>query len=299
MNNSEIIHSFNNLNSFERLDGYRAPHKALLLLLVLGRLVNLNSSKCTFLEIEPDLRLLLRNFGPPGAEGRANQPFWHLQSSPLWRLSGTEHINHKLERTATFSELRENTVSGAIPSEIEEFLRRDSNLLSECTQILLEKNFPRSYDRDVREACGLPLSQLYFDSNHASEARSRDSKFRIRVLSAYKFRCCFCGYKLMLDGECVGLEAAHIRWFSAGGPDTVDNGLALCSLHHTLFDRGALSISDDLKIVPSQLLHSDASDSSITDLDGKPLSVMPLNLDDYPKLEYLQWHRKQVFHAVP
>ena len=37
----------------------------------------------------------------------------------------------------------------------------------------------------------------------------------------------------------LGLEAAHIKWFQARGPDVVQNGLALCSLHHKIFDLGA------------------------------------------------------------
>ena len=34
----------------------------------------------------------------------------------------------------------------------------------------------------------------------------------------------------------VGIEAAHIRWHSQQGPDEITNALALCALHHTLFD---------------------------------------------------------------
>jgi predicted restriction endonuclease len=37
---------------------------------------------------------------------------------------------------------------------------------------------------------------------------------------------------------------AH-RW----GPDAEINGLALCTLHHKLFDRGAFTLADDLKIM--------------------------------------------------
>jgi HNH endonuclease len=39
-----------------------------------------------------------------------------------------------------------------------------------------------------------------------------------------------------------GLEAAHIKWFQARGPDVVQNGLALCSLHHKIFDLGAFTV---------------------------------------------------------
>jgi len=29
-----------------------------------------------------------------------------------------------------------------------------------------------------------------------------------------------------------------VRWFNIGGPDTVENGLCLCALHHKLLDKG-------------------------------------------------------------
>jgi putative restriction endonuclease len=41
----------------------------------------------------------------------------------------------------------------------------------------------------------------------------------------------------------LGLEAAHIKWFQAGGPDIEANGLAMCSLHHKLFDLGVFTIA--------------------------------------------------------
>jgi HNH endonuclease len=41
----------------------------------------------------------------------------------------------------------------------------------------------------------------------------------------------------------VGIEAAHVKWFSHGGPDVVANGLSLCSLHHKAFDLRAIAIS--------------------------------------------------------
>src|SRR5262245_55676680 len=49
----------------------------------------------------------------------------------------------------------------------------------------------------------------------------------------------------------VGVEAAHVKWFN-GGPDVVENGLCLCSLHHKAFDLGAIAISDDHKVLVSR-----------------------------------------------
>ena len=47
-------------------------------------------------------------------------------------------------------------------------------------------------------------------------------------------------YRLLIKSIFVGLEAAHIRWHQFSGPDINENGLALCSIHHRLFERGAL-----------------------------------------------------------
>jgi predicted restriction endonuclease len=49
----------------------------------------------------------------------------------------------------------------------------------------------------------------------------------------------------------VGIEAAHVKWFN-GGPDVVENGLCLCSLHHKAFDLGAIALSDDHKVLVSR-----------------------------------------------
>jgi predicted restriction endonuclease len=47
--------------------------------------------------------------------------------------------------------------------------------------------------------------------------------------------------------------AAHIRWHLAHGPDVECNWLALCVLHHKLFDLGAFTLSQDGMLVVSEL----------------------------------------------
>lgn len=39
---------------------------------------------------------------------------------------------------------------------------------------------------------------------------------------------------------------------ASGGPDSEANGVALCALHHKLFDRGAFTLSKDMKIQVSE-----------------------------------------------
>lgn len=61
-----------------------------------------------------------------------------------------------------------------------------------------------------------------------------------------------CGYDGRLGTNDLCLDAAHIRWHAAGGPDVEDNGLALCTFHHRGFDRGALSLDDGLEVMVSR-----------------------------------------------
>ena len=49
----------------------------------------------------------------------------------------------------------------------------------------------------------------------------------------------------------LALEAAHIYWQQAGGPDTEMNGLTPCVLHQRLFDRGAFTLSKQLQFMVS------------------------------------------------
>lgn len=70
----------------------------------------------------------------------------------------------------------------------------------------------------------------------------RDRRFRSRVISAYGGRCAFCGVGLGIT------DAAHIQPVRDGGPDAVANGVCACPTHHRAFDRGFITIADDLRI---------------------------------------------------
>jgi len=78
----------------------------------------------------------------------------------------------------------------------------------------------------------------------------RDTDVSRRVKLLHDFRCQVCGIRLECEGGPYA-EAAHIRPLGAPhhGPDVSDNVLCLCPNHHVLFDRGALLIEDDLKLI--------------------------------------------------
>jgi hypothetical protein len=66
-------------------------------------------------------------------------------------------------------------------------------------------------------------------------------KFRDEVGAAYGNRCAFCGAKFGgIVGISSGIDAAHILAWSKHDLDIVQNGIALCKLHHWAFDAGIL-----------------------------------------------------------
>jgi putative restriction endonuclease len=105
----------------------------------------------------------------------------------------------------------------------------------------------------------------------APRLRLRRPGFAEEVLRAYAYQCAMCGFHGALGRNPVGLEAAHVRWHSQDGPDVVANGLALCAVHHALFDLGVLGLTAELRIRVSSLYvaRSDAGRRVVDDLLGR------------------------------
>ena len=90
----------------------------------------------------------------------------------------------------------------------------------------------------------------------ASLRRARDSKFRESVLAAYGRQCAVCEFagRFPDDPNPLALEAAHIKWHEAKGPDVVENGMSMCALHPTLFDKGAFTILPGLRVIVTDVM---------------------------------------------
>src|ERR1043165_4538431 len=66
------------------------------------------------------------------------------------------------------------------------------------------------------------------------------------------------------------LDAAHIRWHQAGGPDQESNGLALCVLHHKTFDLGAFTVNHEgLLLVSDQANGTEGFQEALMSRHGK------------------------------
>lgn len=270
-----------------RRGGQRAPHKPLLLLLALGRLQRDEARLVRFADLWPDLERLLRDYGPSRSAYHPEYPFWRLRSDQLWELVGADSV--RLRRSNTDppkSELIKHDVRGGFPAAIHGILLQRPALVTELAHSLLARHFPDSVHEDLLDDVGLALRTM--------PARTRDPAFRREVLEAYERRCSICGFDArVLDGE-FALEAAHIKWHQLGGPDIVQNGLALCSIHHKALDRGAIGLSDDLAVLISAQLEGSTLRPVFLAFQDTRIR-MPQSDRLVPDPAFVRWHRKEVF----
>ena len=168
-----------------------------------------------------------------------------------------------------------------------EVLRQNPHLLQAIAQDLLQANFPDSLHNDILQAVGI-------DSVAKGHAR-RDPEFRDRIMRAYEYRCAVCGFDVRMKNVSIALEAAHIKWHQAGGPDSEENGLALCALHHKLVDCGAFTLSENHKILVSDRIHgSTGLDEWLLRFHGKKIQ-QPQRRVYLPDETCRSWHVNEVF----
>jgi putative restriction endonuclease len=79
----------------------------------------------------------------------------------------------------------------------------------------------------------------------------RDANFRNHVLDAYESTCAVTGLRIVNGGGKAEAQAAHIWSVADGGPDIVQNGVALSATAHWLFDRHLISFDDNLCLLVS------------------------------------------------
>lgn len=286
MSNQSILDEFLNIVVWSR-GAQRAPHKPLLILYALGALTR-GQEKLGFIELEQPLRELLKEFGPMRQGYHPEYPFWRLKNDGVWLLDNADHSAIRASNAdAKISELRKHDVQGYFRPDIIQAFKADRLLLTDVVQGVLEAHFPESLHAEILDRCGIELQ-------YNKITTKRDPEFRGKVLKAYQYRCAICGYQLQMDGRHLALEAAHIKWHAAGGPDVESNGIAMCSLHHKLFDKGAFAVSAGLFVVSEYAYGNDGLEHALLSYHGRPIQ-RPIASAYMPLVEYFLWHEKEVF----
>lgn len=182
----------------------------------------------------------------------------------------------------------------------EEFNRRWDALVKESKDLLIRFNAPSQADATAMEERVVEDEKIISRPTGPSErtalvsVRLFQAFFRRAVLASYDSSCCVCG----LDIRSL-LIASHIKPWSLdkGNRAAPENGLCLCGIHDRAFDRGIISVSNNLQvIVASSAMESKQSfvRTSLSDFKGKPIQ-MPRRFA--PSMEHLAWHRENVFES--
>jgi putative restriction endonuclease len=263
-----------------------------------------------FADGAPHITSLLHRFGPPRRVQHASQPIWRLRpriadSSAIWEvkldaattLPDTDNppeailrressFGLSLAAATLFQQDREAlvTAAGAIADSIvPDTLRED--LLAATIGIV-----------EVPSANASPITaELQQHGRIRTYRLQRDPGFARRVLEAYDYRCAICSASPRLGEDRFGLEAAHIRWVQAAGPNVISNGLCLCRMHHVALDRGAITVDESHIVAVSPLVdRSEQSDQLFWRFHSTPIR-RPAGVNGAPHPEFCAWHRDEVF----
>jgi putative restriction endonuclease len=121
----------------------------------------------------------------------------------------------------------------------------------------------------------------------------REAWFRDAVLQAYDARCAVTGWKLINGGGRAEVAAAHIKPVERGGPDGIQNGIALSGTAHWMFDRGLIGFSDGLDILVSRQVNDRSGIEAIINPSRRAIVPQALALRPHPA--FLGWHREFCF----
>lgn len=118
----------------------------------------------------------------------------------------------------------------------------------------------------------------------------RDANFRRLVCQAYDDACAVTGLRIINGGGRSEVQAAHVWPVEDGGPDVVQNGIALSGTVHWLFDRHLMSLTDDYRI----LIAHNRIPAELRSLFERQMDRIRLPADPlmWPHPKYLSKHRE-------
>lgn len=189
-------------------------------------------------------------------------------------------------------------ISGRSQSAVRTISAPDSTRILDRGLFQDENFLPRSANQSVN--FGFHEDQSQFEVSSArirvkqlTNRAIRDRNFRKTVLKAYGERCAITGLRLINGGGRAEVEAAHIRPVEHDGPDIVSNGIALSGTAHWMFDRGLVSLSNDLKILISR--HTKDPNAVHAMINQTGYLIAPERVFERPRAEFINWHRQNCF----
>jgi putative restriction endonuclease len=273
-----------------------APHKPLLLLCVLD-LAEAGELPSLILNKSPSLRLRFDSYwrivDPRwGGKPSLDLPFHHLSTQGFWSPR---------TRTGGRSESPDSTVSVALDPGFFEALS-DRACRDVARRILVETWFQEIEQAALYLALGFSdakVRQLGYrvrEDEGEYQAKGRDARFRVVVVTQYRFTCALTSYGLHTSKGTTLVEAAHIHAFSQSRNDAPENGLALSRDAHWMFDEGLWTITETLRVRVAKEVFTEWGPEAawLKSRDGKPLTFLD-GVALRPAREHLAWYREKRF----
>jgi putative restriction endonuclease len=277
--------------------GDPAPHKPLLMLVVI-ELAEQGLLPVANLPLTPELAFQFSTYWQIVAYRRTQAPdvrypFFHLHSDGCWTPMGEDGKPVAERLLARYAELN---------PEFEACLK-DPEFRAEARRVLICRYFPKDEWPGLCALLGIPVptdEEVVRASAHQSpdeaNRKGREARFRLQVVSTYRYTCALTGYRLMTISSGSIIDAAHIHQFADSQNNDVKNGLALCKNAHWLFDNGLWTIADDFTVLVARDHFTEDSP------DQKPLAEyhgqrirLPSDPVYHPDPAHVAWHRRKKF----
>ena len=196
---------------------------------------------------------------------------------------------------------------GIIDPELPDFLENIPDVT--VTDLVIDLETDPALQSQVetldRSIGGTPRALPSGDTTRLVVHRTRigQGAFATTVRQRFDYACGFCGFSpksLLKEGLLWG---SHIKpWAVSNDDERLDplNGIAACRMHDAAFDRGLITIDEDLHIHRARLLRSSIdSDAGVEQYFGDAMQdrlLLPLSSEP-PLAQYLRWHRDNRFRG--
>ena len=284
MKDEDIIGSFSGI---KRIPG--KLYKPLLLIFMLGRCWK----KCSRLHLFRDIRfpfeMFLEEFNPGKVHPEAAMyAFWFMRSATdIWTVSGDETIKvWKMRRDSRdrpdINDAMYRPLLGGFASNLYFRIINDKALLLEIVLSVLREYFPSSMHLSLLQAVGIPFAII--------NAKQR------KVFKHYNFSCSICEFSGIGSARSIELQVAYIKSPAKNGPRSIENCIAMCTQHRAFFSHGDFTISNNKRIIVSDLFKKRDALGDLLSYEGAE-AKFPKSKSARPNHEYLDWHRAMIFNG--
>lgn len=278
-----------------------SPHKPLTLLWALASALRGEQ----FIEYNRNERDLENFFKEVFGKTNIHYPLFRLVNDNMgdhsfWEISPSE-MPKTPSGDISISDARRLNFKAGFSLSFFQYLQKNPSDALFYINYLLHENFPETLHETILTLLNIKIPQGYESAQLnllQSFSKKRDPEFRSKVMAIYDNKCAFCDLKIYFNNTAVSLEAAHIKWKAYNGPCDANNGLCLCPTHHYAFDKGFWSLSDDLKIVVSDLLQeNNTTKKFFHDFHGKSIKDNLLDKRFEPSADYILWHKHNILRT--